>query len=101
VRCVLEKHDLEFSGQEEQRDFDRGVVVVFGQVGDNRVRCAISRETLDHYFGEDNRAKVERFRENRTPVEQGVRQKYAAGDTGRGGSVLIHSGELKARAARK
>ena len=34
------------------------------------------------------------FRENRDVIEQGVRHKYAAGDTEPDGSVLIHSGEL-------
>ena len=52
-------------------------------------------------FRGDDRDKVEVFRENRAAIEQGVRQKYAAGDTETDGSVLIHSGELKPRAARK
>jgi hypothetical protein len=67
-----------------------------------RVRCAISREALDDDFVGDNREKVEVFRENRAAIEQGARQKYAAGDTETDGSILIHSRELaKPRAARK
>jgi hypothetical protein len=58
------------------------------------VRCAISREALDDDFHGDNRDKVEVFRENRAAIEQGARQKYAAGDTETEGSILIHSGEL-------
>jgi hypothetical protein len=65
------------------------------------VRCAISREALDDDFRGDDREKVEVFRENQAAIEQGVRQKYAVGDTETDGSVLIHSGELKPRAARK
>jgi fido (protein-threonine AMPylation protein) len=101
VRWALEKHDLKFPDQAEKWDFDREVVLFFGQDEDNRVRCAISREALDDDFRGDNRDKVEVFRENRAAIEQGVRQKYAAGDTETDGSVLIHSGELKPRAARK
>jgi len=101
VRWALEKHDLKFPDQAEKWDFDREVVLFFGQDGDNRVRCAISREALDDDFRGDGRDKVEVFRENRVAIEQGVRQKYGAGDTETDGSVLLHSGELKARAASK
>jgi hypothetical protein len=82
-------------------DFEREVVFFFGHDGDSRVRCAISREALDDDFRGEDRDKVEVFRENRAAIEQGVRQKYAAGDTEPDGSVLIHSGELKPRVARK
>jgi fido (protein-threonine AMPylation protein) len=101
VRWVLEKHELKFPEQKEKFDFDREVVFFFGQDGDSRVRCVISREALDGDFRGDDRDKVEVFRENRAAIEQGVRQKYTAGDTETDGSVLIHSGELKPRAARK
>ena len=97
VRWALEKHDLKFPDQAEKWDFDREVVLFFGQDGDNRVRCAISREALDDDFRGDGRDKVEVFRENRAAIEQGVRQKYAAGDTETDASVLIHSGELAKR----
>ena len=97
VRWVLERHELKFPEQEEKFDFDREAVLFFGQDGDNRVRCAISREALDDDFRGDGREKVEVFRENRAAIEQGVQQKYAAGDTETDGSVLIHSGELAKR----
>ena len=50
VRWALEKHDLKFSEREEKLDFDREVVLFFGQDGKTRVRCAISREALDDDF---------------------------------------------------
>ena len=101
VRWVLKKHELKFPEQQEKFDFDREVVLFFGKDGDTRVRCAISREALDDDFSGDDRDKVELFRKNRAAIERGVRQKYAAGDTETDGSVLIHLGELKPRAARK
>src|SRR5208282_6049025 len=94
VRWSLERHDLKFPAPEERFVFDREVVHFFGQDGETRVRCAISREALDDDFRGDNRDKLEVFRENRHVIEQGARQKYAAGDTEPDGSVLIHSGEL-------
>jgi fido (protein-threonine AMPylation protein) len=102
VRWALAKHDLEFPEKVEEFDFDSEVVIFFGQDGKKRVRCAVSRESLDDDFGADNRDKTEVFRENRSVFEEAARQKYLAGDTETDGSVLIHSGELaKPRAARK
>jgi hypothetical protein len=56
---------------------------------------------LEDDFRGDGRDKVKVFRENRMASAQGGRQNYAVGDTGTDGPVLIHSGELKPRAARK
>jgi hypothetical protein len=55
-----------------------------------RVRCAVSRETLDDDFGAYHRDKVEFFR----VIEEAARQKS---DTETDGSILIHSGELARR----
>jgi hypothetical protein len=102
VRWALEKHDLEFPEPRERFIFDREVVLFCGQDGKKRVPCAISREALDDDFRGDNRDRVEVFQENRRVIEQGARQKYAAGDTETDGSVLIHSGELaKPKGARE
>jgi fido (protein-threonine AMPylation protein) len=102
VRWALEKHDLTFPDQTKKFDFDREVVLFFGQDGKTSIRCAISRESLDDEFRGDDREKVEVFLENRKVIEEAARQKYLAGDTETDGSILIHSGELvKPRAARK
>jgi len=97
VRWALERHALHFRNKAEKYDFDREVVLFFGEDGKTRVRCAISREALDDDFGADNRDKEEVFRENRKAIEEWARQKYAAGDTETDGSILIHSGELARR----
>jgi len=94
VRWALEKHDLEFPEPRERYIFDRDVVLFYGQDGETRVTCVISEEALHDDFRGDKRDPVEVFRENRAAIEQGARQKYAAGDTEPDGSVLIHSGEL-------
>jgi hypothetical protein len=94
VQWSLEQHDLIFSDPEARYVFDRGVVVFWGQDGQARVRCAISREALDDHFKGDNRDKLEVFNENRQIIEQDARGKYLAGDTEADGSVLIRTGDL-------
>jgi len=51
VRWALEKHDLTFPDKSEKFDFDREVVVFFGEDDKTCMRCAISREALDDDFG--------------------------------------------------
>jgi Fic family protein len=102
VRWALDKHDLKFPEPRERYNFDRDVVLFYGQDGETRVTCVISEEALHDDFRGDKRDPLEVFRENRAAIEQGARQKFAAGDTETDGSVLIHLGELaKARGARK
>ena len=94
VRWSLEQHDLKFPAQEENYNFNRQVVAFWGQDGNARVPCAISREALDDHFGGDNKDKLEVFRANRQTIEQEARRKYLAGRTEPDGSVLIRTGDL-------
>lgn len=94
VRRALEKHELIFSDARARYNFDRGVVVFWGQDGPRRVQCAISREALDDHFKADNRNKLEVFNENRQPIEQYARRKYLSGNTETDRSVLIRTGDL-------
>ena len=70
------------------------VVVFWGQDGESRVRCAISREALDDHFQGDDKDKLEVFRANRQAIEQEARRKYLAGETEPDGSVLIRTGDF-------
>ncbi len=94
VRWSLEQHDLRFPEQDEKFIFDREVVVFWGQDGKTRVRCEISRETLDDDFQGDDKDKLDVFRANRQAIEQEARRKYLAGETEPDGSILIHSSDL-------
>ena len=94
VRWSLEQHDLRFPERQQNYDFDRGVVMFWGQDGETRVRCAISSEALDDHFRGDNKDKVEVFRANRQAIEQEARRKYLAGETEPDGSVLIRTADL-------
>ncbi|EQD76068.1 filamentation induced by cAMP protein Fic [mine drainage metagenome] len=94
VRWSLEQHDLGFPAPEERYILDRGVVVFWGQDGQARVRCAISREAMDDHFKGDDKDKLEVFKSNRQVIEQDARRKYLAGDTEADGSILIRTGDL-------
>jgi len=91
---MLEQHDLRVAEKEENYNFDLGAVVFYGQDGDTRVRCLISREALDDHFGGDGRDKLTVFRANRMAIEEKARRKYLAGRTEPDGSVLIRTGDL-------
>ena len=70
------------------------VVTFWGQDGDKRVRCAISRDALDDHFQGDNRDKLAVFRSNRKTIEEEARRKYLGRNTERDGSVLIRAADL-------
>jgi hypothetical protein len=87
-------HELRFPDPREAFIFDREVVVFWGQDGETRVQCAISREALDDHFRGDNKGKLEVFRANRQAIEEEARKKYLAGATEPDGSVLIRTLDL-------
>jgi hypothetical protein len=93
-RGAVARRDLNFMEGGERYVFDREVVVFWGQDGETRVRCEISREALDDHFGGDGKDKVEVFRANRRAIEEIARGKYLAGQTEPDGSVLIRTLEL-------
>jgi len=87
-------HELRFPDPREAFIFNREVVVFWGQDGETRVQCAISREALDDHFKGDNKDKLEVFRANRQAIEEEARKKYLAGATEPDGSVLIRTLDL-------
>ena len=94
VRWSMERRELTFPSPDERYDSTRMVVTFWGQDGDKRVRCAISREAMDDHFQGDNRDKLEIFRSNRKTIEEEARRKYLGRNTERDGSVLIHTTDL-------
>jgi hypothetical protein len=89
-----EARELKIPNPEETFVFDRQAVVFWGQDGETRVKCAISREALDDHFKGDNRDKLEVFSANRQAIEEEARKKYRAGATEPDGSVLIRTRDL-------
>jgi len=89
-----EQHDLKFQAPEGRYVFDRGVIVFWGQDGEKRVRCEISREALDDHFHGDNQDKLDVFQANRPMIERAARAKYLAGRMEPDGSVLVRTLDL-------
>lgn len=70
-------------------------VTFWGQDGELRVRCRISREALDDHFSERDRVRPDAaFRKHRRDVESFARRKYLLGQTEPDGSVLIRTSDL-------
>ena len=88
------RRDLRFPDPDEKYIADRAVVVFWGEDGDTRVRCEISREALDDHFGGDGKDKLMVFRANRPVIEQDARRKYLAGEKELDGSVSIRTLDL-------
>jgi fido (protein-threonine AMPylation protein) len=101
VLWSMERGDLRFPAPEERYVFDCMVVVFWGQDGEIRVRCEISREALDDHFGGDGKDKLEVFRANREAIEQEARRKYLGGRTEPDGSVLIRTMDFEMAGARR
>jgi Protein of unknown function (DUF1488)/Fic/DOC family len=85
---------LEFPAPNEYYVFDREVVIFWGQDGDGRVRCEISREALDDNFRGDGQDKLKVFQANRRTIEEYARKKYLADQTEPDGSVLVGTLDL-------
>jgi Fic family protein len=92
---IPETRDLRFPAPDERYDPDRMAVIFWGQDGDKRIRCAISREALEDHFHADKEDKLEPFRANRRVVEGEARRKYVEGRMESDGSVLIQTGDLR------
>ena len=98
TRSIIPGLDLRFSAPPARYDFDRDVVTFYGESGDARVRCSVSREALDDHFGADGLGKdgrVMKFRQNRETFETMLRIKYLAWPVEEPGAVLIKTGDVE------
>jgi Fic family protein len=93
-KAPLQDHELSFLSPDETYVFDREGVVFWGQDGNSRVRCEISREALDDHFHGDGKDKLQVFRNNREAIEREARLKYLADRREADGSVLIRTLDL-------
>lgn len=94
VLGMTDKRTLAFTDPEFQ--LDRSVGVTFwGQDGETRVRCLISREALDDHFSEGDRLKPDvAFKKRRAEIEAVARRKYLRGQLEPDNSVLIRTLDL-------
>ena len=78
-RDIIPRIDLTFSNSAPRYDFERDIVTFTGEALRSEVRCAVSRETLADHFGANNlseEGRIEKFRQNRSTIEQMAREKY-------------------------
>jgi transcriptional regulator with XRE-family HTH domain len=94
VLGMTDKRTLVFPDQESQRDTS-DAIVFWGQDGDTRVRCRISREALDDHFSDGDKLKPEAaFKKYRKEIEALARRKYLSGQREPDSSVLIRTGDI-------
>ena len=94
VLGMTDKRTLVFPDKEFRDDFGIGVIF-WGQEGDRRVRCVISREALDDHFSDRDRLRSDAaFQKYRTEIEALARKKYILGQLEPDGSILIRTNEI-------
>jgi len=90
---MTDKRTLAFPDKEFHVDID-GTVTFWGQEGERRIRCRISREALDDHFSDRDRLKPEAaFKKYRGEIEALARRKYLLDRLEPDGSVLIRTDE--------
>jgi len=94
VLGMTDKRVLVFTDDSGARD-DSGAIVFWGQDGETRVRCRISREALDDHFSDGDKLKPDAaFKKYRREIETLARRKYLAGQREPDGSVLIRTNDI-------
>jgi transcriptional regulator with XRE-family HTH domain len=94
VLGMTDKRTLTFPDQEPRVDIGEGVAF-WGQDGEKRVHCRISREALDDHFSVRDRLRPgAAFKKYRSDIEALARKKYLLGQLEPDGSVLIRTNEL-------
>jgi transcriptional regulator with XRE-family HTH domain len=72
-----------------------GGIVLWGNDGNTRVLCAISRDALDDHFSDRGRLKpAAAFSKHRNEIEGLARRKYVLGQLEPDGSVLIRTQDV-------
>lgn len=94
VLGMTDKRVLVFTDENVARD-DSGAIVFWGQDGETRVRCRISREALDDHFSDGGKLKPDAaFKKYRKEIEALARRKYLSEQREPDGSVLIRTGDI-------
>jgi transcriptional regulator with XRE-family HTH domain len=95
VLGLTDRRTLTFADPESHYDSGRGVVTFWGQDGETRVRCEVSREALDDHYSDGDKLRPEpALKKHRRDIEALARRKYLAGRLEPDGSVLIRTGDV-------
>jgi transcriptional regulator with XRE-family HTH domain len=91
VLGMTDRRTLVFTDEAFSRD-SGDAIVFWGQDGDTRVRCRISREALDDHFSDGDKLKPEAaFKKHRKEIEALARRKYLYGEREPDGSILLRT----------
>lgn len=94
VLGMTDRRTLIFPDEQSHRDID-DTIVFWGQDGEKRVRCRISREALDDHFSDRDRLRPEAaFKKYRGDIEALARKRYLSGQLEPDGSVLIRTEDI-------
>jgi Fic family protein len=91
---VRKEHVLTFPAPNEKENFKGDSVEFWGEDGEVRVGCEITRSALDDHFGGNGKDNLGVFRANRRAIEDIARRRYLAGSVEKSGSVYIDSADV-------
>jgi transcriptional regulator with XRE-family HTH domain len=93
VMGMTDKRTLIFTDQDFKSDGDR--VAFWGQDGEKRVLCRISREALEDHFSDKDQLRPEAaFKKHRKQIEALARRKYSLDQHEPDGTVLIRNNDV-------
>jgi transcriptional regulator with XRE-family HTH domain len=91
---MTDNRTLVFPDKKFHVDID-DAVTFWGQEGEKRIRCRISREALDDHFSDKDRLRPDAaFKKYRSEIEALARRKYLLDQLESDGSVLIRTDEI-------
>lgn len=94
VLGLTDKRTLAFSDPASTYGISHGVTF-WGEDGEKRIRCQISREALDDHFSDGDRLRPEAaFRKYRPAIETLARRKYLVGQAEPDGTVLLRTDDI-------
>ena len=95
VLGMTDKRVLVFTDDDSGARDDSGAIVFWGQDGETRVRCRISREALDDHFSDGDKLRPDAaFKKYRKEIQTLARRKYLTGQRESDGSVLIRTNDI-------
>lgn len=91
---LTDKRTLAFTDPASSYDMSRGVTF-WGEDGEKRIRCRISREALDDHFSDGDRLRPKAaFKKYRPAIEALARRKYLVGQADADGTVLLKTDDI-------
>jgi transcriptional regulator with XRE-family HTH domain len=94
VLGLTDKRTLAFTDPASSYEISLGVTF-WGEDGEKRIRCRISREALDDHFSDGDRLRPEAaFRKHRPAIEALARRKYLVAQAEEDGTVLLKTDDV-------